>query len=74
MTMSVSARAPITAQGLLLKNARERMDMLAAYRKVGSTGVPRRSAARRIRRSAGVVERHNAGRRVAGAQEPGLQP
>jgi hypothetical protein len=36
VTVSVSARSPITAQGLLLKNARERMDVLAAYREVGS--------------------------------------
>src|SRR5262252_7693095 len=30
------SQIPVTAQGLLLKNARERMDILAAYREVGS--------------------------------------
>jgi hypothetical protein len=57
----VSARSPVTAQELLLKNARERMDLLAAYRGVGSY---RGAAAicgtthKTVRR---VVERRNAG-------------
>jgi transposase len=55
------SQIPITAQGLLLKNARERMDILAAYREVGSY---RGAAAmcgtthKTVRR---VVEAHDAG-------------
>jgi transposase len=55
------SQIPVTAQGLLLKNARERMDILAAYREVGSY---RGAAAmcgtthKTVRR---VVERHNGG-------------
>lgn len=36
MTVSVSARYRSPHRELLLKNARERMDILAAYREVGS--------------------------------------
>jgi Homeodomain-like domain len=55
------SQIPVTAQGLLLKNAKERMDILAAYREVGSY---RGAAAmcgtthKTVRR---VVERHNGG-------------
>lgn len=34
--MTVTAISPVAAQELLLKNARERMDILAAYREVVS--------------------------------------
>jgi transposase len=61
VTVSVSSQIPVTAQGLPLKNARERMDILAAYQEVGSY----RGAAelcgtthKTVRR---VVERHNTG-------------
>jgi phosphoribulokinase len=59
--MSMSAGSPVTAQGLLLKNARERMDILAAYREVGSY---RRAAAMcdTTHKTVGqIVERRNAG-------------
>src|SRR5262249_36127112 len=53
------SQIPVTAQGLPLKNARERMDVLAAYREVGSyrgAAVMCGTTHKTVRR---VVERHN---------------
>ena len=36
VTVAVPTSTPITTQGTPLKNARERMDVIAAYRDVGS--------------------------------------
>jgi len=36
VTVAVPTESPITTQGLPLKNARERMDVIAAYREVGT--------------------------------------
>jgi hypothetical protein len=36
--VTVTAISPVAAQELLLKNARERMDILAAYREAAATG------------------------------------
>jgi transposase len=55
------SQIPVTAQGLLLKNARERMDVLSAYREVGSyrgAAVICGTTHKTVKR---IVERHEAG-------------
>jgi hypothetical protein len=53
----VTAISPVAAQELLLKNARERMDILAAYREGGSYRVLRRFAPRRVRPATVLADR-----------------
>src|SRR5918911_740529 len=57
----VPTRSPVTAQGLLLKNARERMDVLAAYRQVGSYRGAAEICGTTHKTVKRIVERHNAG-------------
>jgi transposase len=57
----VPARSPITAQGLLLKNARERMDVLAAYREAGSYRGAAEICGTTHKTVKRIVDRHNAG-------------
>jgi transposase len=55
------SQIPVIAQGLLLKNARERMDVLSAYREVGSyrgAAVICGTTHKTVKR---IVERHEAG-------------
>src|SRR3954447_2178315 len=61
VTVSVPTRSPVTAQGLPLKNARERMDVLAAYREVGSYRGAAEICGTTHKTVKRIVERHNAG-------------
>ena len=61
-------QSPITTQGTPLKNARERMDVIAAYREVGSyrgaaaiCGTTHKTVKR-------IIERHEAGSAARGSQ------
>ena len=66
MAVSVSARPSITAQALPFKNARERMDILAAYREIGSYRGAAEICGSTQRRSGGSSRRMRppAGRRI----------
>jgi hypothetical protein len=71
VTVSVSARYRSPHRELLLKNARERMDILAAYREVGSyrgAAVICGTTHKTVRR---VIVAHEAGGRVPARRDRG---